>query len=462
MISKKYIIPGVLVIVALVAWLAFGSDTKKTVNLYTKPKTGPFKVNVTTTGELQAKKSTSIKGPQGMRRIGVYHVTIQRLVPEGTIVKKGDFVAELDRSNVMNALQDAKLNLKQQQTQLEQARLDTAQTLSQARDNVTNLKFNMKQSKIAVKQSKYESPATQQKTKNDYEKAKRQYNQAKMSLKRKKKAAQAKIQRINIKLRQYKNKVNRIQKIMSDFTIRAPQKGMVIYKRNRDGSKLKQGDQISAWDPVVAQLPDFSVMQSVTYVNEVDIQKVHKGQKVNIGLDAYPDKHLTGVVTNVANIGQQRQNSSSKVFQVTIRVNQSDSTLRPAMSTRNVIHTNSVDSALYVPLETIHTYHDSLNIVYKHHGGKAIMQQVILGLINNNDAIIKAGVNPGDQLYLSTPTDTANIRKEFLSKKTIEKYKKKKQENTHPQSRSDSLQKRKLQMRHHRGTHASPPGRSRH
>jgi multidrug resistance efflux pump len=367
-----------------------------------------------------------IKGPSGMRQARVYRVKIAQLVPEGTVVKKGDFVAKLDQSDLSSALQDAELELKQRQTSLKEAKLDTASTLTGARDKVISQEFSVEQAKIAVEQSKYESPATQQQVKNDLKKAKRQYEQAKMSLKLAEQKAKSKIEHDRLQVQDEQDKIKNMKKLSKEFTIHAPQNGMVIYERSRDGSKIGEGDQISAFNPVVAKLPDFSVMQSITYVSEVDIQKVKKGQNVNIGLDAFPDLHLTGTVTHIANIGEQRPNSSSKVFKVTIQVNQSDSLLRPAMTTSNVIHTNFVDSALYVPLETIHTYHDSINIVYKHRSGKPIMQQVILGLMNNTQAIVKAGLSPDDQLYLSMPSDTSRIKKVFLPDSIIRKYKKQK------------------------------------
>ena len=77
--------------------------------------------------------------------------------------------------------------------------------------------------------------------------------------------------------------------LMQRFTVRAPAPGMVIYYRNWRGEKLTTGGTIRAWDPVVAELPDLSQMKSVTYVNEVDVQKVASGQSVEIGLDADPD-----------------------------------------------------------------------------------------------------------------------------------------------------------------------------
>ena len=84
--------------------------------------------------------------------------------------------------------------------------------------------------------------------------------------------------------------------IQKEFTITATEAGMLIYKRDWRGNKMGVGAQVSAWDPVVATLPDLTKMISKTYINEVDINKVTKGQEVAVGLDAFPDKALSGIV----------------------------------------------------------------------------------------------------------------------------------------------------------------------
>jgi HlyD family secretion protein len=138
-------------------------------------------------------------------------------------------------------------------------------------------------------------------------------------------------------------------------------------------------------------------------VNEVDIQKIAVGQPVTLKLDADPNKHLTGTVSTVANIGEQRPNADAKVFEVRITVNESDTTLRPAMTTSNEILVAKVDSALSVPLECIHTQ-DSLTFVYKKSGGNIVRQEVTLGLLNENAAIVQRGLGDDDRLLLSMPS----------------------------------------------------------
>ncbi len=138
------------------------------------------------------------------------------------------------------------------------------------------------------------------------------------------------------------------------------------------------------------------------------------GQKKKLKLDANPGKTLSGVVTAVANIGEQRPNSDSKVFEVRIRVNESDSTLRPAMTTSNEILVAKRDSVFSIPLECLHA-EGTTTFVYKRDGGTIVKQQVRLGLMNENETIVLEGVSEKDQLYLSIPADLENLKVAMLT-----------------------------------------------
>ncbi|MEX2641079.1 MAG: efflux RND transporter periplasmic adaptor subunit [Balneolales bacterium] len=416
----KYYIGGLVVIILLGAWLAVDTESSESNMMYVSPSEGLFDVSITTSGELRAETSTSIRGPENMRNYRINNVPILRLVPEGTVVEKGDFVAELDRSSVLSTLQDAELDLEEEETQLEQAQLDSALTLSQARYDILDLEYNLEERKIAVEQAEYESPAVQRQADIALEQAERQLEQAKSRYVTTVMQAEANLRRRQNEVQEERYDVERITEIMERFEIRAPENGMVIYRRNDDGSKVKEGSTIYGWNPIVAELPDFSVMESVTYINEVDINKIKLQQPVSIGLDANPDKILSGIVTEVTNIGEQRPNSNSKVFEVVIRVSEPDSTLRPAMTTSNTIQVNSADHALFVPLETVFTQ-DSMMVVYKR-GARPVMQQVVLGLMNENEVVILEGVDRNDQLFLTRPPDTSNINKSYLSEEILQKY----------------------------------------
>lgn len=396
---------GLVALVLLIVW-AQPDDADGSADLIVSPERGAFRVAVTATGELRAKNSVQIFGPSGVRQVRIFEMKILRMVPEGTVVEKGQFVAELDKSELQSRVQDGQVELDKAQSQYTQTQLDTALTLSEARDNLINLRYAMEEAELRKDQARYEPPSVQRQAEIDFEKAERSLVQAKTNYVTKTRQAEAQMQEVEAELRKQRNSFGQVTSLASEFTITAPENGMVIYRRDWNGNKIAEGSTVNAWNPTVAELPDLSVMESVTYVNEVDIQKVSVGQPVELGLDADPDKRLTGTVTAVANIGEQRPNSDAKVFEVSIRVNTAaaDSTLRPAMTTSNTIVVSELADVLSVPLEALHAT-DSLAYVYVRDGVRTVRQEVAVGPLNENAAVIHAGLTEENRVYLSLPPD---------------------------------------------------------
>jgi hypothetical protein len=176
-------------------------------------------------------------------------------------------------------------------------------------------------------------------------------------------------------------------------------------------------------------------MVSKTYVNEVDISKIKTGQTVRLGVDAFPDRKYSGIVTDVANTGEQLRNSDAKVFEVLVRMSQSDSILRPSMTTSNEILIAAIPDVVYIPLEAL--YADSVPFVYRTNGTK---QVVIPGEMNDNFRIIEQGLDEGDEVYLSMPEhpekfelvgdDLIQIIKEREAKRKEEALKQEREQNS--------------------------------
>lgn len=411
--KKNLIIGAGVVLVALIAFfIVKGNKKGEVAYLFANVQRGPFKVEIETTGELEAKNSVKITGPAGLRDFRIYQITIQKIVPEGTIVKKGDWVATLDRSEFETRFSEMEIALDRENAEFIQTQLDTTLELRQARDQLINLRYAVEEKQIILEQSKFEPPATIKQAEINKERAEREYVQAMENYKIKKRKNAAKMREQDAELRKTQGEYNSMRKLMADFNILAPDPGMVIYVKGRDGRPIKEGSQINLWDPTVATLPDLTKMMSKTYVNEVDVRKIERGQKVEIGLDAYPDKKLVGSVTRVANVGEQRPNSDAKVFEVYVEIKGTDPSLRPAMTTSNKIITSLQDDALFVPLECLHSHLDSISYVLKREGLTTFKQEVIIGETNANDAVILGGVSEGDRLYLSLPPafEDADIR----------------------------------------------------
>ncbi len=422
MMRKKplLIIAGILIL-AIIAYFFF-SKTDKNQQITAKVKKGNFPIEVTTTGELIAKSSEKIYGPQGLRQIQIWQVKIQDIIADGTVVDSGQYVATLDRTEISNKMKDEETNLEKLESQMTKTRLDTSLELRNARDELINLQYALEEKKITLEQSKYEPPATIRQVQIDLEKSQRAFEQAEKNYKLRYQKAVANMQEVSASYNQAKRKLEQMMDVLKQFTVQAPKAGMVIYKRNWDGSKMGIGATVNAWDNVVAELPDLSEMISKTYINEIDISKIKAGQAVKIGIDAFPEKKFSGKVVEVANIGEQLQNTNAKVYEVRIVVNEFDSILRPAMTTKNTILTNVIDSVLSIPIEAIFNT-DSITYVYKKDGGSVHRQQVIVGSSNDNEIIIREGLKDNDEVLLVPPEKADKIKLTELPEKIIDKYK---------------------------------------
>jgi len=425
MSSKKYLLVlGGILLVAIGVYI-FIPKGDKNEQIVAKVQKGKFPIEVTVTGELIAKSSEKIRGPQSLRQIGIWQVKISDIIPDGTVVDSGQYVAALDRTEISNKIKDEETNVEKLETQVTKTRLDTSLELRNARDELINLRFALEEKKITLEQSKYEPPATIRQVEIDLDKAQRALEQAEKNYKLRYEKAVANMQEVSASFNQAQRKLQNMLEGLKEFNITAPKAGMVIYKRNWDGSKLGVGGMINAWDNVVAELPNLREMISKTYVNEIDISKVKVGQPVTIGIDAFPEKRFTGKVIEVANIGEQLQNSNAKVYEVRIVVNEFDSILRPAMTTKNTIETSIIDSVLYSPIEAIFN-NDSITFVYKKSGGSIVRQQVVTGESNENEIVIREGLAENDEVLLVPPEDGDTRKLVLLDKKILDKYKPKK------------------------------------
>jgi hypothetical protein len=408
--KRVYIISGIIVILSIVALVIFSRLTseKKTAALYTEVTKGDFEVAITTAGELQAENSIDIKGPEVAQRgeVRAADLRIQDIVPEGTEVQKGDYVAQLDRSQFENTLKDILDRLQTMEKDLNMQILDTAVTLSSLRDDIQNQKYIVDADSITLRNSKYESPNIQRQAEINYDQSKRTLLQRQRRYLLGKATAQYRIDRQRLFLTRMTRRKNDYEELLASFTITAPAAGMIIYKKDFRG-KRKIGSMVNSFDRIVATVPNLSSMMSRIFISEIDISKVKPGQKANIVVDAFPNKSFNGKVATVANIGEKLPNTDSKVFEVLIKIDGTDPALRPSMTTGNKVVLETYKNVTSLPSECVHAEDDSIPFVYTKKGTRQI---VLLGASNEKNVIIERGLVPRESIYIATPENPGNFK----------------------------------------------------
>jgi len=144
----------IAVVVGVSAWFFTPASAKSDDSIVARVKQGEFKVVVTSAGELRAKKFVQVQGPLNMQQADIYQTKISTLVPEGTVVKEGDVVAELDRSGIAAKMQEVSLALQKAEAQLTQAQLDSTLNLSTAREDMKTMELSLEEKRLAREQAR--------------------------------------------------------------------------------------------------------------------------------------------------------------------------------------------------------------------------------------------------------------------------------------------------------------------
>ena len=377
-------------------------------------KKGPFEQTINAKGEIQGKDAVVINLPDELRLrdLRIYSLKLKDIVQEGTSVKKGEWVATLDAATINQQIQNNNEDLVKRRAELNDAKIDSTIELTKLREELEEFTYDLEYKALELEQSKYESPAYQRKMKMEYDKTVRQMEKQRRDYELKKLELKIKTQRIADRYEHFATRDSLLKKAMIACRVTAPKDGMVMYAKLWGGRKIRVGDDISFFNPVIATLPDMSVLVSETYVQEIDITKIHEGDPVEIKIDALPGKTYNGTISKIANIGQELPGFDTKVFRVLIDLEENSKEIKPAMTTDNRILLNKMDEVVKIPREAI--YADSgKTFIYLKQNGKTWKKEIEPGLENEEEVVIDSGLSENDKIFIAEPEDAAEIQ--FIS-----------------------------------------------
>ena len=174
---------------------------------------------------------------------------------------------------------------------------------------------------------------------------------------------------------------------------------------------IKQGEQSTNGLPAVV-LTDLDGFTMKVLVDEIDVRQVAVGQSVRLSIDALPDAEITGKVTKISPTAANVNNVVA--YEVTIVPDPSDEPLRAGMSATAIITTAEVDDAVLIPNRYITLDRDTGKAyVYKLVNNQPALQEVELGLRNERESQVVAGLDAGDTIALVTQSGAEQLRALF-------------------------------------------------
>lgn len=406
----QLLLPLLLVVATLLVYWIVTRD-KDAESESVRVSKGLFEITVTATGEIEALESTRITIPEVLtnRNIRIHGMSITDLVKEGTVVKKGDYVALLDPAQVEDRMRQSLENLERLRNNMDNALIDSSLVLSESRDQIRVAQDNVYDQEIKVEQSQFESKAIQRQTQIALDKAMRNYQQKKRNYEQTRRKHLLNIQRTADLLKKEEEEYATLVQLKKDLRITAPSSGMVVYARHYD-QKVKVGSNVSRWNPLIATLPDLATLQSVVQIKEIDITKIKPQLDVRVKIDAFPNQEFKGKVVRIANVGQEIKGEFFNSFKVDIEVDSNSKLLLPGMTSTNRIIIESIPNALMIPRMAVFQDNEFDYFVYKQDGLSIVKQQIAVG--GENDAFYKIedGLFEKDRVMLQPPVKKGEIK----------------------------------------------------
>lgn len=355
--KKTLVIVAVAAIAALAVWLLSGGKKEEKITFDTAAVAPANIMNsITATGTIEPVTSVTV-GTQ------VSGIVSKLFVDYNSVVKKGQVIAELDKTNLMSQLNTAKTQLATAQSQLN---YQTA--------NYKRYKTLFEKGLVAA---------------DDFDNAKLSYTQAKEQV------ASA------------KEEVQRAQTNLGYATITSPIDGVVLSKSVEEGQTVAASFSTPELFTIAQDLTN---MQVVADVDEADIGDVKEGERVTFTVDAYPDDTFEG---DVKQVRQEATTTNNVVtYEVVISAPNADLKLKPGLTANVTIYTAERKGVLSVPSKALRftpqketvgkmkivDVANAKNKVWTIEGNSIVAHKVNIGMTDGTNTQIVGGIAEGTKV----------------------------------------------------------------
>jgi len=447
-------------VLSLIGWWTFGgSGGDETPEfLTTEVSKGAYDFVVIEQGTVESATNTELRcqvrsrgggGGGGDRggggSLGGSSTTILDVVPEGTIVKEGDWILDLDSASLTLEEQNQKIQVSTRESQLAQAEnsLKAAQiarteyleglyvsqeklimselyvaerAYDQADEGVTQAKSLLGKNIIQTVQLKTALVALEN-AKNGLDNAQTKLKTLRNLTKQKEltvldaniATAEAAVKAQQLGLQLEMDKLKDIQDQIAKCTIRAPQTGQVVYANESDMFRGSSSSQFIVTPgamvrerQVIIRLPNADDMQVKATVNEARVTLVRPGLPVTIRVDALKDDVLEGEVTKVNQYAEPSTFSSGNIkkYATIIKIKNPPPDLRVGMNAEVRIHVERMPDVLQVPVQALAEVKGHFFTLVRN-GDNYETREITIGSTNDKVATIADGLKSGDEVVMN-------------------------------------------------------------
>lgn len=429
----------VLLALAITSWRGAGGAPELTAAV----RRGPLTARLTVTGTLKPIQVMTYRSPFVGR-----DVELVALVAEGTMVKEGDLIAQLDTTVLGGDLARAQQDVRQAEADLQLAQIDQQEAdaaaasvlegegaltveeaqarLQAAEKRTTRLREEQAQLEPLLKRG-FITREELRRTADALDAAEeelaltRKRVQVLVGLTRPREIQRSRLQRVQkgaqveqarTRLAEAQARVTALAALIESGNIHARRPGLVIHEELLGANprrKVRVGDRVTASQGLLT-IPDVDRMLLETSVGESDVRRVRPALPAEIHVEAFPDLGLRGTVSRVGTLARPAPDRpfDDKRFDVQIELQSVSPELRPEMSARADVIVSHTPDALLAPVTAIFGSGADL-MVYVSRGERAEPRRVEIGESDGTSVEILSGLTEGDRLLLVEPSTSRAV-----------------------------------------------------
>ena len=431
-------------VISLLWWLSNDDDSSENEvqPLFEAVQFAEFKLELIEPGEIESAENIEIKSE--VRSRSYSGVSILEIVPEGSLVKKGDFLVRLDDASLQKDLlrqrisvHQAKATLVKATADVEAAKLSLQEYLSgsfrESEEELESAEFVAKENlrraeeyllyskKLATKG--YVSEAQLEADQFAVEKAGKELDLAQTKLEvlrthsRKAKVnelnadimtAEARLQSAENSYQLEKTQESEIEEQIEKCKIFSPADGEVTYaNKNNSGTSegilIEEGKLIREKQTII-RLPNASLLRVRAKVNENRIEQVRPGMDCSILIDAMRDVQLKGKVESLSEYpipSASRYTSHIKEYGTEIVISDPPPGVRTGMTAKVTIKSEQIDRALQIPLTSIFRIEGETFCLVGNEFDEMQLRSIEIGSHNMTMAVVNSGLKEGELVVLN-------------------------------------------------------------
>lgn len=367
-----------------------------------KVRSGMLSVSTRVAGTSTARDFANVTAPRIQGPEGNRPMVIEKLAASGSMVRRGDMVAQIDAQSLKDHIDDVK-------DTVDTAEADVAKRRAELEIDFKNLQLTIQVAKSDLEKARLDASAAEVRTEVErqllqlsYEEAEARYKQLQSDVENTKKKQAADLKILEFTLERHRRHLNRHTSDLKRFAIIAPMDGLVVYQQIWGGSAMRQievGDQVMAGQPFMKVVKPTSMMLEAK-INQTESERFRLGQTAVMRLDAFPGLELKGHVFSIGAIatGGRVQNFYIRNVPIRIAFDTVDSRLIPDLSgSGDVLLEQSKPDSLIVPLGAIDEV-DGKSFVYVKSPTGFDRREVKTGVRSDTHASIENGLKADEEV----------------------------------------------------------------